>query len=77
MYLIISDNQKQLWWYGDIQLNVNKYLNINQRILKEHNYTCTCYDKSLKLHRKERKISGCIRASILCLNFAYTSNERK
>ena len=24
MYLIISDNQKQLWWYGDIQMNVNK-----------------------------------------------------
>ena len=24
MYLIISDNQKQLWWCGDIQMNVNK-----------------------------------------------------
>ena len=32
MQLIISDNQKQLWWYGNIQMNVNKIFKYQQNI---------------------------------------------
>ena len=41
MYLIISDNQKQLWWYSDKQMDVNKILNIDQRIKKENIHVTT------------------------------------
>ena len=47
MYLIISDNQKQLWWYGDIQMNVNKISKYQQTYPKR---AYTCHEKSLKLH---------------------------
>ena len=42
MYLIISDNQKQLLWYGDIQMNVNKYL-ILTHLAYIANGKKTCY----------------------------------
>ena len=52
MYLIISDNQKQLWLYGDIQMNVNEIFKY-QPTYPKRAYTChecTCHDKSLKLY---------------------------